>query len=173
MVRMFFIRGISPNHQAGRLFLDKVLLIRKASLFLPAQLANFRLMIARLPQTLLIYCLTASMLGSTLLVPLAFIDYGLRKEYISEALCINREKPSIGCEGKCYLKKKLTDAANQTNTESTVSQERFQLSFFSQKVSKRQVKQLFSWQLLTYETVLTIGVPTFFTQDIYHPPKGC
>ncbi len=42
-----------------------------------------------------------------------FIDYKINYEYISEVLCINKEKPSLNCNGKCHLKKELDKAAKE------------------------------------------------------------
>lgn len=33
------------------------------------------------------------------------VEYVVNYEYISEVLCENKEKPLIGCDGKCYLTK--------------------------------------------------------------------
>ncbi|WP_225865766.1 hypothetical protein [Dyadobacter aurulentus] len=52
------------------------------------------------------------MLVKAWLIPLVCLDYELRKEYIAKTLCVNRNKPILNCNGKCYLAKKLA-AANQ------------------------------------------------------------
>lgn len=39
------------------------------------------------------------------------LDYTLHKEYVQKVLCINKEKPQLKCEGKCYLAQKLKEAA--------------------------------------------------------------
>lgn len=36
-----------------------------------------------------------------------FIDFKLNQESIAEAHCINKDKPEMNCDGKCYLKKQL------------------------------------------------------------------
>ena len=33
--------------------------------------------------------------------------------YIAEKLCINKDKPTLKCHGKCYLAKKLKEAENE------------------------------------------------------------
>ncbi len=43
------------------------------------------------------------------LVP--YIEYALNHEYISEVLCINKEKPQLECDGKCYLKARIQEEA--------------------------------------------------------------
>ena len=45
------------------------------------------------------------------LIKLGLIGYyNLNIEYIIKELCENKSKPELKCNGKCYLKKKLTEA---------------------------------------------------------------
>jgi len=37
-------------------------------------------------------------------------NYQIHKKQIAKTLCENRNKPSKGCQGKCYLKKQLKKA---------------------------------------------------------------
>lgn len=58
----------------------------------------------------------------TLLVPVVYLDFELRKEYIIKNLCENRFKPQLHCDGKCYLAKRLqkvaeNDARNETEKQ--------------------------------------------------------
>ena len=43
---------------------------------------------------------------------LMLIDYQINKEYY-EALCINKDKPTLDCHGKCELKKETEKQSNQ------------------------------------------------------------
>lgn len=45
------------------------------------------------------------------LVPI--IDYAVNYQYISEVLCINKDRPEVHCKGKCYLSKELTKASQE------------------------------------------------------------
>lgn len=38
------------------------------------------------------------------------MGYTLNKDYIARVLCVNRDKPQLGCQGKCHLKKQLKKA---------------------------------------------------------------
>ncbi len=38
---------------------------------------------------------------------LPFLDYYVNYKYISDVLCINKDKPMSTCNGKCYLNKQL------------------------------------------------------------------
>lgn len=44
-----------------------------------------------------------------------WVSYLLNQEYIAEVLCINKEKPKLQCNGKCYLRKKLEVTADSEN----------------------------------------------------------
>ena len=40
--------------------------------------------------------------------PLGYCIYYLANyEYVAEVLCVNKDKPKLNCNGKCYLKKQL------------------------------------------------------------------
>ena len=47
------------------------------------------------------------------LVPL--VEYAVNYNYIKDVLCINKNKPELHCNGKCYLSKEL---AKTNDTES-------------------------------------------------------
>jgi hypothetical protein len=49
----------------------------------------------------------------TLLVPVVYLDFELRKDYIVQHLCENRFKPELHCDGKCYLAKTLSKIAEE------------------------------------------------------------
>ncbi len=42
-------------------------------------------------------------------MPLA--NYLINQDYIAEFLCINKDKPELECNGKCYLAKQLKEAS--------------------------------------------------------------
>jgi len=44
-----------------------------------------------------------------------FIDYYMNYNYIVKNLCINKDKPEMHCNGKCYLSKLIKKENNQEN----------------------------------------------------------
>ena len=40
--------------------------------------------------------------------------YYTRKAYVAKTLCENKNKPQLHCNGKCFLKKKLKEAENES-----------------------------------------------------------
>jgi len=47
------------------------------------------------------------------------LGYILNYEYISSELCVNRETPIMGCNGKCYLMKELAKASESEKPQSS------------------------------------------------------
>lgn len=47
---------------------------------------------------------------SEIRVLLPFFDYFINYEYISQVLCINKDKPMSTCNGKCYLSEQLQES---------------------------------------------------------------
>ena len=37
------------------------------------------------------------------------LDYMINYDYIAKELCVNRDKPVLACNGKCYLEKKMVE----------------------------------------------------------------
>ncbi len=50
-------------------------------------------------------------------IPLLYLDYNLRKDYIVQNLCENRLKPQMNCNGKCYLAKRIALSEQRETTE--------------------------------------------------------
>jgi hypothetical protein len=53
-------------------------------------------------------------------------EYFLNKGYIATVLCINKEKPKMRCNGKCYLAKKLQEE-RQEQQAPTSKKEKFEV----------------------------------------------
>ena len=39
-----------------------------------------------------------------------YVEYAFNYDYISTVLCVNKEKPKLNCNGKCYLAKMLAES---------------------------------------------------------------
>ena len=63
--------------------------------------------------------LFASMAFKMLMAPLFFIDYELRKDYIIQNYCVNKTRPELHCDGKCYLAKQIQKAEKQDEKQAT------------------------------------------------------
>lgn len=96
-------------------------------------------------------------------------DFFLNRSYIAKNLCVNRDKPMMHCNGKCYLSKKLKDQEKQD--QSPVS-----------KTEKFDVQPFFIPQLFSVKTAVVISKPQYFIGNenvvssfprfIFHPPSA-
>lgn len=80
----------------------------------------------KLIQQVTSWFLIAQMSLTILMYPLFVLDYELRKDYIAEVLCINKdvEQTVTVCYGKCYVQNKikiLEEEQKETTTEQTSS----------------------------------------------------
>ena len=103
---------------------------------------------------------------------LPYLDYFVNYEYISEALCINKEKPMSTCNGKCYLSQQLKEAQQTEKQDKkipTVEQERIPMIVYNSELPKfliivSEAKKYFQfYQFLIKD--LSISPPT--------PPPKC
>lgn len=54
-----------------------------------------------------------------LMAPLIFADYELRKDFIIKNYCVNKSRPELHCDGKCYLAKQLEKAEQEDKKQAT------------------------------------------------------
>lgn len=100
-------------------------------------------------------------MASTLAVPLIYMDFGMRRDYIAEVLCINRDKPMLNCDGKCYLAKKLKAAQEQQDKENESINIKSAPSFFSQIISQ-----------ITFDGFSVLPELKFIVVNCIHPLKS-
>ena len=70
-----------------------------------------------------------------------YAEYVLNYEYISEVLCINKDKPKLECNGKCYLMQSLAEASNDTGDPTEIPSKKldFQLLYFTENHASEKV----------------------------------
>lgn len=102
-----------------------------------------------------------------------YTEYIINKDYIAKVLCINQDKPKIGCEGKCALKKQVKEVEEKEQKGATSS-------------NTDKVEVLFSQSFKTDDIVLHIEtkesasersfINSFYSFDIvidiFHPPQN-
>lgn len=60
-----------------------------------------------------------------------FAGFELNRNYIAAHLCVNRSKPWLHCNGKCYFMKKMKEAQQRDkNAENQAQKNLFQDAFF-------------------------------------------
>ncbi|MEM9340584.1 MAG: hypothetical protein AAGA66_17750 [Bacteroidota bacterium] len=110
-------------------------------------------------------------LASTWLVPLVYVDFELRQDYIARVLCIERDKPMTVCKGSCFLSLRLRKVAEQQEKEAQVNP--LEIIFFFQKTQLESLSH-------TFEKFVATTYPAFTDQKrsnphlmgIFHPPRS-
>ncbi len=99
-----------------------------------------------------------------------YLDYSINKNYISEFLCINKDKPELGCQGKCHLNKQLEKVNAENNGDFPIpspNEEIFSILFF-------QIDTPISFEILNgIDSKNSIYMSSFvnnFDLDIPTPP---
>lgn len=113
------------------------------------------------------------MLVKAWVIPLVCLDYEIRKEYIAKVLCVNRDKPKLNCNGKCYLAKKLAEAEKQQQRQA----EQDYLSSLIYQVMDTDIQFSFNSPSLTIEDFSRTAFPfksaflgRLVPGYIFHPP---
>ncbi|KAA5538622.1 hypothetical protein [Adhaeribacter rhizoryzae] len=99
---------------------------------------------------------------------LLVIDYQANKAFITEFLCINKNKPELHCNGHCFLKKNLKEA-EEAEKHSTNPTQEINITLFYQP--------FFRIAPVTYFSPVNYLIATLslyqFTRllDSFHPPQ--
>ena len=131
-------------------------------------------MIIRGKQVIGLFLLSVLLIKACI-IPVIYLDFQLRKDFIVATLCENRDRPQLHCDGKCYLAKKIADAKKQEeqqaesdflskllSAQTSVNGLSF-ASMFSENIGwhkEAPVKFDYSNSLSTSD----------FTTDVFHPP---
>ncbi|SEC23847.1 hypothetical protein SAMN04489761_2455 [Tenacibaculum sp. MAR_2009_124] len=98
------------------------------------------------------------------------IDFLLNQEYIKEFLCINKEKPELACNGKCYLTKQLEETQNKREQQFP-ELVHFKYEFVLVSHSNKDVQGIAFCEkgrcILGYDNNYSFQ----FINDIFHPPS--
>ncbi|MCF0071067.1 hypothetical protein LZD49_11335 [Dyadobacter sp. CY261] len=112
------------------------------------------------------------MLVKAWVIPLVYLDYELRREYIIANLCVNRDNPIVVCDGKCYLAKRVVDAKKQ---EERQAEQTYMANLLYQVMDTRKPYIFNAPEHLEMPVVITYEFNSPFiarivAADIFHPP---
>ncbi|GLU54412.1 hypothetical protein Dfri01_38730 [Dyadobacter frigoris] len=113
------------------------------------------------------------MLVKAWVIPLVCLDFEIRRDYIVKNLCVNRNRPQLHCDGKCYLAKKLAETEKQQQRQA----EQDYLASLIYQVMDTNTQNFFSVQPSGFELPLdlvfqynSVLSPRNFPNEIFHPP---
>lgn len=102
---------------------------------------------------------------------LPIVEYVVNYEYISKVLCVNKETPIMGCDGKCYLMSQLAKSAEDEKpiSDKKVIVKDVELLFF------QEIKQVvFLKGIITQKPILNFNYCNLYdylnSSTTFHPP---
>lgn len=73
-------------------------------------------------RTILAYLLILTLLAANCGQLFVYAGFELNQKYIATELCVNRDKPQLHCNGKCYLMRKLKQAEQKEKAHENENQ---------------------------------------------------
>jgi hypothetical protein len=121
---------------------------------------------------LLAILLLVALIGSNFSRVFVYAGFEANKSYIAKVMCVNKDKPWMHCNGRCYLMKKLKEATEkEKKQEEKENLNRVVISFFEEPFR----------MVFTEPKILQLNRPTFpaykyrygnsFIDTIFRPPK--
>lgn len=115
--------------------------------------------------------LALCILVNTWMVPLIYLDFEIRKEYIVNVLCINQAKPITVCGGKCYLNDRLSNVAEQQGNEAETNTRSISFSFFSQEIIAFQLVSPKIFRKKDLRPLMPQCYTSDFNKGVFRPPR--
>ena len=113
---------------------------------------------------ILICCTLVANLGQLFV----YAGFELNQGYIAAELCVNRDKPQLHCNGKCYLMRKLKQAEQKEKSRDREEQRSmFQLGIIVEKLS---FCPFVAGVTKIYQPERSFRLPQF-AADIFQPPR--
>ncbi|HZY35658.1 MAG TPA: hypothetical protein VFE53_03355 [Mucilaginibacter sp.] len=114
------------------------------------------------------YLLIAALLSVNFSTLFIFAGFELNRDYIATHLCINRDKPLLHCNGKCYFMRKIKQEREKEKSQERQSQKNlFQDALFGRKAeTKFYTRVLQEFPTPDRHTNLPI-----VDRPIYQPPQ--
>jgi hypothetical protein len=103
---------------------------------------------------------------------LPVFEYVINYDYIAKVLCINKDKPKLHCNGKCYLMKELaknSESENPISTNKKMSSQETVVVFF-QEIYLLTIAPLYFHQTKEANSAYSNLYSYKITKSVFHPP---
>lgn len=98
------------------------------------------------------------------------LNYYLNQDYIAKFLCINKDKPALHCNGKCYLMKQLEKQSKEKNAPApNIQLENYPIGFvYIFRLKENHTNFQFGFQA---SNSYTNHYFFLYQPSTFHPPK--
>lgn len=100
-----------------------------------------------------------------------YAGFEANQNYIVKELCVNKERPWMHCNGRCYLMNKLKEATEkEKKQEEKENMNRLQLSFFQQSSQVNLITPIMP-DMLHSHAIYIFQYSSRYIDTIFRPPK--
>lgn len=103
-------------------------------------------------------------------IPLLYLNYEINVKAITDKFCVNKEKPKLACNGKCYLSKQIKAAEKQNEKSSSPENKKIVTTLFFQEIENLLFNG-FCASKQNFNSYYLEKVLFYFHSTIYRPPK--
>jgi hypothetical protein len=105
------------------------------------------------------------------LVKIGLVGYFvLHQQEIAERLCLNKDKPELGCKGKCHLSKQLEKQEQGCKRFPSSTREIQETIVFFEFTAEPNI--IPSSDNLSVSPLFSDHLLTGILRDVFHPPQG-
>lgn len=116
--------------------------------------------------------LLATMISSNCSLFFVYAGFEINQKYIAENLCINRDKPWLHCNGKCYFMRKVKQAEeNEKKQEAKDNLSRLEVSFFQEPFKIAFIEPVILETTQSTFPHYTFQYSSSYIETIFRPPK--
>lgn len=120
-------------------------------------------------RSLIVIALALSILCQSFSRAIVLVNYHVNKEFIAANLCENRDKPKMGCEGKCHLKKELAKEEKKEQAPSGNMKEKHEV-WLAQELPNLQQEEIL--HAIEHHFSYSARNLPGFVLPVFHPPVG-
>ena len=114
--------------------------------------------------------LLVGMLGTTFSSYCVWLDYSLNKKFIAANLCVNKDRPELKCEGRCYLCRKINNENNKA-PENSPRRTNFKFQLLSEMPSGSFVFSIPDF-IVPAHSFYNSAPCSSFLSSFFHPPQA-
>ncbi|WP_309333695.1 hypothetical protein [Mucilaginibacter sp.] len=128
----------------------------------------FAPMFKRLTSIVLLIALIASSFQRYMV----YAGFELNHDYIAKNLCINRNRPWMHCNGKCYFMRKIAEAQeNEKKQDAKDNLSRLEVSFFQDAVTFEFFKLPEIKEIPAHQDNYRCNYTNQYISSLFRPPK--
>ena len=121
---------------------------------------------------LIAICLIIAVISSSYSLLFVYAGFALNKQYVADNLCINKSRPLLHCNGKCYFMKKVKQAQeSEKKQESRDNLNRLDVSYFQEPFRLTLVEPAITDLSLPSSFSYSYQYSNSYLTAIFRPPK--